>query len=35
MTKISDLHRRWSRDADYQERRTHGLGEEFNLSHGR
>jgi len=28
MTKISELHRRWSKDADYKE----ALGEEFDLA---
>jgi hypothetical protein len=31
MTKISDLHRRWSKDAAYQEA-CDGLGEEFDLA---
>jgi len=31
MTKISDLHRRWSKDADYKESYD-GLGEEFDLA---
>ncbi len=31
MTKISDLHRRWSKDADYQEAYD-ALGEEFDLA---
>ena len=31
MTKISGLHRRWSRDADYQDAHD-GLGEEFDLA---
>ena len=31
MTKISDLHRRWSKDADYREDYD-ALGKEFNLA---
>ena len=31
MTKISDLHRRWSKDADYTQAYD-DLGEEFNLA---
>ena len=31
MTKISGLHRRWNRDADYQDAHD-GLGEEFDLA---
>ncbi len=31
MTKISDLHRRWSKDADYKEAYD-ALGEEFDLA---
>jgi len=32
MTKISDLHRRWSKDADYKDAYD-ALGEEFDLAH--
>jgi len=31
MTKISDLHRRWSKDADYKEEYD-ALGQEFDLA---
>ncbi len=31
MTKISDLHRRWAKDADYKEEYD-ALGEEFDLA---
>jgi ribosome-binding protein aMBF1 (putative translation factor) len=31
MTKISDLHRRWSKDADYKDVYD-ALGEEFDLA---
>jgi ribosome-binding protein aMBF1 (putative translation factor) len=31
MTKISDLHRRWSKDADYKDA-YHAIGEEFDLA---
>lgn len=31
MTKISDLHRRWAKDADYKEAYD-ALGEEFDLA---
>jgi hypothetical protein len=31
MTKISDLHRRWSKDVDYREAYD-ALGEEFDLA---
>ena len=31
MTKISDLHRRWSKDADYKDAYD-ALGEEFDLA---
>ena len=31
MTKISDLHRRWSKDADYKEEHD-ALGQEFDLA---
>lgn len=31
MTKISDLHRRWSKDADYKDA-YHALGEEFDFA---
>ena len=31
MTKISELHRRWSKDADYKDA-YNGLGEEFDLA---
>ena len=31
MTKISDLHRRWNKDADYKEAYD-ALGEEFDLA---
>ena len=31
MTKISDLHRRWAKDADY-EKEYDALGEEFDLA---
>jgi hypothetical protein len=31
MTKIRDLHRRWSKDADYS-RTYEALGEEFDLA---
>lgn len=32
VTKISDLHRRWSKDADYKDGYD-ALGEEFDLAH--
>ena len=32
MTRISDLHRRWSKDADYKDGYD-ALGEEFDLAH--
>ena len=31
MTKINDLHRRWSKDADYKDAYD-ALGEEFDLA---
>ena len=34
MTKISDLHHRWSKDADYKDGYD-ALGEEFDLARGR